>query len=109
MRVCAAGTTAMSWMDSVRVFTPAAFAFRRASDLRATLDPVSKKPLAMATERRARTSALKHSQYFFRHADFLQWQPDAWAVSLTFARKAFGFFSSVAKVLFNFNHSFIFK
>ena len=42
--------------------------------------------------------ASKHSQYFLRHFDFLQWQPDAWAVSLTLARKAFGFFSSVARI-----------
>mmetsp|Transcript_2451 Transcript_2451/g.6977 ORF Transcript_2451/g.6977 Transcript_2451/m.6977 type:complete len:225 (-) Transcript_2451:1027-1701(-) len=42
--------------------------------------------------------ASKHSQYFLRHLLFLQWQPDAWAVSLTFALNAFGFFSSVARM-----------
>jgi hypothetical protein len=42
--------------------------------------------------------ASKHSQYFLRHLLFLQWQPDACAVSLTLALNAFGFFSRVARI-----------
>ena len=44
--------------------------------------------------------ASKHSQYFLRHLDFLQWQPFwcVFALALTLARKALGFFSSVALI-----------